>query len=700
MFESMKYKIISVESRKGGVGKTTAALNLSNLLVERGYKVLLLDIDITGTSIEGSYNSAFWRGKINPIKQGDKEINLLKIFHDIFLKGEGLPNFYLKNNDNDNFKVSNDNFVIVDNKINIFNSEIYNNNDSSLICDPRILFDELHSFWLIEMIESLCNSFAECVNDIDKTIVVLDNSPGYVGLGKAIHDWLTDIGPEYGKFLTISSLDVQDLNSCLSAIHAIENIVNQKLEGAKYYNQLKRHDENINEQLSEESKKLFLKLATDEERNGRYSYYKTAELKKEELNNYQALIINKAPLEIKSDSLYYDVSKSLKGDYKKRETLQLFSGEQKDRKPQNVVYFDNYIHFQFIEPFVEKVKSYGYDKERGYSSLKGYFTKIENEIIENQNTEIEYRYSRLLNIIDGYENTLSKLLGRLQEKGFDNIVRLIEEEWHPKTPFLKTQQVFESLCDNIPFFEKYHLRKDEEYENNLHEEDFRHEFESFFMEFEHAYNRNFDIFYEKTRTKFSLETLCYFLMKPYMKDFRGNESTFLISIIAIVISIQNERLRKNENLLHRKKNNGFQYFLANENVTFSEVRKYLHLIEGFPHKYMKNEFRHEKLFYIFEKSNILPNFYNSFCHTQARLIDIHDDFSFLIQVLRSVTIDDKNERNAVFPNIRDILNEVVVKKTTPSSYAVKKLHNEFQSAKYMSDFSEVLNNNVISKWNL
>ena len=48
----MKYKIISVESRKGGVGKTTAALNLSNLLVERGYKVLLLDIDITGTSIE------------------------------------------------------------------------------------------------------------------------------------------------------------------------------------------------------------------------------------------------------------------------------------------------------------------------------------------------------------------------------------------------------------------------------------------------------------------------------------------------------------------------------------------------------------------------------------------------------------------------------------------------------------------------
>lgn len=45
------FKIISVESRKGGVGKTTAALNLADLLVEKGYKVLLLDLDITGTSI-------------------------------------------------------------------------------------------------------------------------------------------------------------------------------------------------------------------------------------------------------------------------------------------------------------------------------------------------------------------------------------------------------------------------------------------------------------------------------------------------------------------------------------------------------------------------------------------------------------------------------------------------------------------------
>ena len=47
----MAYKIYSVESRKGGLGKTTIALNLSKALIDKGYDVLLIDCDITGTSV-------------------------------------------------------------------------------------------------------------------------------------------------------------------------------------------------------------------------------------------------------------------------------------------------------------------------------------------------------------------------------------------------------------------------------------------------------------------------------------------------------------------------------------------------------------------------------------------------------------------------------------------------------------------------
>lgn len=41
-------KIISFINQKGGTGKTTLSLNISAILADKGYKVLLIDTDAQG----------------------------------------------------------------------------------------------------------------------------------------------------------------------------------------------------------------------------------------------------------------------------------------------------------------------------------------------------------------------------------------------------------------------------------------------------------------------------------------------------------------------------------------------------------------------------------------------------------------------------------------------------------------------------
>jgi hypothetical protein len=217
------FKLISVESRKGGVGKTTVALNLAKVFLRRNFSVLFIDCDIIGTSISGAIQSDYYKDDFTELLDGaGNPINILEYYQKHYLKG-----------DDDIVSKLDIKFEKKDKKrVYILQSDLFDSKHE-LIVNPTLLLDEIHSYWFVKMLKSICTSFATRVDP--KCAVILDNSPGYLSLNAAIHKWMTEIGPKDAKYLLVSSIDKQDLESNLDSATEIKETVDLKNKVLNYY---------------------------------------------------------------------------------------------------------------------------------------------------------------------------------------------------------------------------------------------------------------------------------------------------------------------------------------------------------------------------------------------------------------------------------------------------------------------------------
>lgn len=358
----MKSKIISVESKKGGVGKTTIALNVASLLQEKGYIVLLLDCDITGTSTSESVpHSDYWSGRITSLN-----FNLIDLFDKQVLSGKKdfVDSLFMGRNDDDN--------------VLLIGSDIYDKN-SKLILDPRLLMDELHSYWFIEMLKLIVDTF-EKYHEGKPTVVVIDNSPGYIGVSKSIREWLCSLGPEFGKFLLVSSLDIQDVQATANSAIEIVQLM-ESMNKVALYCQSKGEIGDYKTTVSTPLLTRFYNTLKDAP-----DAYPPAANCCMEPNTYAQILFNKIPRQSVEDGWHYAFNDAMGGSYD--EKIAQLMRDEKD-KPLNAIYYHDRLSTQFFSSFLVN-----YDKATG-SFMKGL------SAIRNEDTNASYPiafHQRLTNL--------------------------------------------------------------------------------------------------------------------------------------------------------------------------------------------------------------------------------------------------------------------------------------------------------------
>jgi len=714
--------IISVESRKGGVGKTTAALNLARILLEKKkHAVLFLDVDITGTNAVDFLDSPFWKetchGVHNAASKPSDSVNLLELFERSFMIGRSVPRFFNKKKAKE-VQPDDNSLLLIPGKINIIGSQIYDlsgspkkgsdkKNSSDLICRPSILFDELHAFWFIEFLQNLCKDFLETIrkdNSGRPVAVIIDNSPGYVGIAPAVQEWLTDLGPDKGKFLFVSSLDMQDLRSCFRGIHNLHQLYECKWKTSRtFINPIyKKRNSGTGLSLDPEEESFFLHLVEAHQRdvascksgevdvsncniNGiDLAFYRVCNDKSGKaylnyLEKYQGLVINRVPRLVKRGVYVYKMHAPK--DRKGTKLIKHLFGEKRESHSDFMVRYDESFEYQFFQPMISR-------RLGRISRIEKHLKEFEHIIVERYETlrdeDIQLMLSRESfdqHMIEEVRECLQKIhkavydvIHLAEEYGFSHLMLLIHEEWLPGNilwEFNKAMQdFFLEMGISVIEFKPLGSGKEsinvemQEFINELYEQIKKHTY----------HTKGFSV--EDIKIQQILRSLIAVIVLSFNQKWLHTPIGKVIpTILEVIANIELTHFMQPSN--RSQKQLIIQRFLAAERLEDSDWKDLRHKLRTLTSRPEDVNF---------------SRVYRACVSAQARLINARQDAEFLIALIKRLSKEDISE-TTLLPYISGVAEAVIVHKTLSHESGQKVIVEGF----YMKEFSEVLER-IIERW--
>lgn len=647
-------ELFSVESRKGGVGKTTIALNLGLKLLEMDYKVLLLDCDITGTSIsECSENSKYWEETVHVIKKKkdkkDKKeipVNLLDYFKNYYLVGK-----------EDKWIKKGDKLFDIE-KLNVIGSELYD--EERLVIDPRVLMDELHSYWVISMLKEISEVFSKS-DATRKTAIIIDNSPGYAGMGRAVHEWLSDLGPKHARFLLVSSLDEQDIKSTVYSLKEIRRQVEGKIRVKKYFDQLSANKKLVRLNEKEEDflksddcyDRFFYKLA------GGFEYKSNTETDYL-LQDYVTIVFNKVSEEYKKTEYDFGIKEILTEEYLNI-FVSLFGGYNIESFIGQIIPFDYNIQSQFFSHRLKNIKS-GSEKY-----WVGRFKKM------NEKMEQHRKYQDVVNSSFRMDKLIHTLKISMTQKGQGRMADSVKDEWMMGSCL----SVFSELVTTIAYYNKPDNKLDLSGLEKKGVMTFNKRSLDLFvkkkglMEFEPILDSFFDYLYMLAGAKKSARDIRLLV----------TVSVFCNAIRCIWI----KEYKKGEKFPE------FLYIQSQKNYSGSALKKYVGnfvpVKDGFT-------FQTDSFMGVFGKC--FDKFYKSVCYALVRMCYRFDNFLLLSDVLAKLIL---SSRYSEIPSeVEGYLDKMIVEMSMKRDE--KKFDDIINNKMKMESFETVIGNILKNQWKL